>query len=568
MERWMNKIKVLNRAFLTNSTIILAISLFLSFSLLGLNQLGLTYDECLFVNAALGGVTNEYIFMKIFNVPFMTYVYEGSLKAWLYFPVFKLFGVSMLSIRIPTILIAAAATIIWYKNSRLIFNEKIYSLIFLLILTTDAAFIHHANIEYNTISLLSLLTALTFYFYLRFITTELSQSLALFFVCVILGIFNRFNYVWLAFSLISAGMLYDRHRILLAYKKNFRRNLVITALFSFTLIAMVIFLLIPASEYPVGGSISGTLSLERVIMIAYLYWETMAGNFPYLVFYEKDLPYTWIKNLIETIVIFLALIPMISSRLSPINRAAFKAIKTRQLFFITTFLIMMGLMVITPPVRTSYHILAIWPLPHLIFLLSFSMLACLLPPKISKAILLSLTTIILAIQIATNVQYFISLKDKDTTIAANWTTAVYNLADYINANAQDYDAIVSLNFGINAQLIALSKDNEVRKKLHDETWYTLVRNPTTKVIRNMFYPFMNREDSENIAWLYETIFKNKKILLISAPSVSPYTDTVDFIEFASQHHIDVKFLTSITDKNEYPIYFLSSAANTDTNSQT
>ena len=61
---------------------------------------GLHYDEMLFVNAALGAIDNSFIVEKIGSVPIYLCTYMGALKAYLYYPIFVLFGVSALSVRL------------------------------------------------------------------------------------------------------------------------------------------------------------------------------------------------------------------------------------------------------------------------------------------------------------------------------------------------------------------------------------------------------------------------------------------------------------------------------------
>ena len=55
---------------------------------------GLHYDEMAFVNAALGGIDDTFIVEKIGSFPVYICTYIGALKAYLYFPIFALFGVS------------------------------------------------------------------------------------------------------------------------------------------------------------------------------------------------------------------------------------------------------------------------------------------------------------------------------------------------------------------------------------------------------------------------------------------------------------------------------------------
>ena len=75
-------------------------------------------DEVDFVNAAQGAADNTMIHMRLGSVPLFIMPYLGALKAWIYAPVFRLFGVSALTIRLPAILLAAVTLLIFYQLMR------------------------------------------------------------------------------------------------------------------------------------------------------------------------------------------------------------------------------------------------------------------------------------------------------------------------------------------------------------------------------------------------------------------------------------------------------------------
>src|SRR5207237_8011722 len=68
---------------------------------------GLYMDELDFVNAAQGAPDNTMIHMRLGSVPLFIMPYLGALNAWIYAPIFGLFGVSPLTTRLPALLLAA-----------------------------------------------------------------------------------------------------------------------------------------------------------------------------------------------------------------------------------------------------------------------------------------------------------------------------------------------------------------------------------------------------------------------------------------------------------------------------
>jgi len=106
------------------------------------------------------------------------------------------------------------------------------------------------------------------------------------------------------------------------------------------------------------------------------------------------------------------------------------------------------------------------------------------------------------------------------------------------------------------QLIALANDDAIRNKLHEEVWALLLREPHWKTIRNLFNPGFNQDDATNRKWLYDNIFKHKKVLLIDSVLINRDTEAVDFPAFASDYHLSTSYLGRINDKHDQPIYYL------------
>src|SRR5436305_13946762 len=76
---------------------------------------GLYMDEPDFVNAAQGAPDNTMIHMRLGSVPLFIMPYLGALKACIYAPIFGRFGVSALTIRLPSILFAAVSLLFFSR---------------------------------------------------------------------------------------------------------------------------------------------------------------------------------------------------------------------------------------------------------------------------------------------------------------------------------------------------------------------------------------------------------------------------------------------------------------------
>jgi 4-amino-4-deoxy-L-arabinose transferase-like glycosyltransferase len=96
----------------------LAVCIFIILAAYRIQLPGLYYDEVNFVNAAQGAPDNTFIYAKLGPIPLLIMPYLGALKAWIYAPIFYLFKVSPLTIRLPVILLAAVTLLILYRAVR------------------------------------------------------------------------------------------------------------------------------------------------------------------------------------------------------------------------------------------------------------------------------------------------------------------------------------------------------------------------------------------------------------------------------------------------------------------
>ncbi len=91
------------------------ISFFILLSIYNISYPGLNYDELFFTNAALGDLDGSFVGQKIWNIPLYLMEYIGASKAWLYYLIFKIFGLSVTSIRIPVIIISSFGLFLYFK---------------------------------------------------------------------------------------------------------------------------------------------------------------------------------------------------------------------------------------------------------------------------------------------------------------------------------------------------------------------------------------------------------------------------------------------------------------------
>lgn len=214
--------------------IILCMGVFVLIGVYNINAPGLYYDETLFVNAATGAEADLFIFKRVGNIPVMLMPYIGALKAWLYYPLFRMFEVDYLSLRLPAIFFGLLGICLLWKY---IYHQFgfVSAQIFLIIAAVDPSTIFHSRLDWGPTALMmvfrgGLLLSLAYY-----LQRGKSKYLLLALACAVLRTFDKLNFTWIASaSFASAILLYPSRfgKVFLYKNKNF---LCVVAIVAFAL---------------------------------------------------------------------------------------------------------------------------------------------------------------------------------------------------------------------------------------------------------------------------------------------------------------------------------------------
>ncbi len=187
------------------------LTLFIILSVIDLNKPGVTADQLLFVNAAIGPLDGSYIYKTIHGFPIFLMAYIGALKAYIYKPIFYLFGVSVDSIRLPVIFIMASALLILYKAISIRVDKKI-ALFTILLLATDPSNIAYTRVDTGPTVLEFFFKCLSMFSLFLFFKTKKHKYLILLIIFLGLGLFNKTNFVWFVNSLFLACLIFYRDK--------------------------------------------------------------------------------------------------------------------------------------------------------------------------------------------------------------------------------------------------------------------------------------------------------------------------------------------------------------------
>ena len=181
---------------------------FLVLAIYKIHRPGLYYDEMFVISPAF----KVPAYRTWFRVPLQISPYVGAEKAWIYPPIFALFGVSALSIRLPAILISCGTLVLGYSLVRRILSPG-WALAFSIACAVHPAFIFLTKVDWGPQVIMLLLKALCLLLCFRWLdgTTKTCWSVLGLWV---LGFLDKFNFVWFVIALVIATCAIYRDVIL------------------------------------------------------------------------------------------------------------------------------------------------------------------------------------------------------------------------------------------------------------------------------------------------------------------------------------------------------------------
>ncbi|MBI3716683.1 MAG: glycosyltransferase family 39 protein [Betaproteobacteria bacterium] len=193
----------------------------LYFACLHLDRPALYYDEILFVNAAVGGVTDSFIAKHVLGIPLYLMDYIGALKAWIHAPIFALFGLDATTIRLPSILIGTTGGLLLCLVAWRWFGASAFTIAALLIFT-QPAFIGHLRFDWGPTSLMFLFRGLLLWSCLRWVESGTPRWLWVTVLAMLLGTFDKLNFLWLDYAALAALLMVYRVELQSFYRDHSR----------------------------------------------------------------------------------------------------------------------------------------------------------------------------------------------------------------------------------------------------------------------------------------------------------------------------------------------------------
>jgi 4-amino-4-deoxy-L-arabinose transferase-like glycosyltransferase len=426
-------------------------------TLTAIDRPGLQYDETAFVNAALGAdhTDQHFVHARFGGVITKIFPYIGALKSWIYAPVFEAFGVSMETIRIPAVLLALLAIALAFRLAWRLFGPW-PAVLLIVVLATDPVYATMAKADWGPIVIGSLLRVGALLAYFALLRTRSHRYAWLLAAALLLGIFNKIDFVWFLAALGAAALAVHWRELWAIVRERPLAAAAPTAAFAAILAFMAVQSILPARQIasPTEADTLGERWDHR--------WELFHATFDGTAIHgymvgtplEADTP---APGLIAGAVL-MALVVLL---LALVLRDRLPREETRVVaFFLIQFAVIAAFIVGTRQVGGSHHVIQLWPVPHLL-IVSLVVLLWRLRPRALRlaatgAALALLAWLAVAQVIATR-EYVDAFRDGDRFTHV-WTPEIYDVAGRAGAVARDVDGVVAADWGIGPQVFALNGD--------------------------------------------------------------------------------------------------------------
>lgn len=505
---------------------------------------GLQYDEVLFVNAALGGVDDSFIHKRIHGIPVMLMPYIGALKSFLYYPVFKLFGVCVESIRIPVIAISCMTLWIGFSVGRFLYSRGLACLLGLLV-ATDPAFVFQSKLDWGPVVLMMFFKMLGLHWFFRFIRTGTTSYLWGTMIVLLLGVYDKLTFIWFILALIVAAMVAFRGELTDVYRRTPWRLL--APLVPLFLIVLLIGVRIMKDTFQIGKPEVLPFPTRWAHVVA-SYQGTMDGRLVYEFVTDVPLPSPSLVNFFFVpALVILALEWFLPNRKRerPAETLCPRAVSA---FFAILFALIFMQIALTPQAGGPHHFMVLHPFHHFFTLSAASVLLSAkgkLPKGAAKALVVILFGTLLTSQVVAVTQYWKAFRDK-RSFSAQWSPEIYNLVAYLDQNHQRVDRIISTDWGFHTQLLSLAKEG-TRSKCK-ELWAS--------------FNDLHEQSREQRKRLYEQYFANRSaFVLLHGEDASVIKNARrNFFSFASEFlnsaNVVQVFIGAKKGKHLYEVYLV------------
>jgi len=166
---------------------------------------GVQTDEALFAGPVYRSMTRD-VRMFHHNVQLMVMTYIGTLKTFLWAPIFHVFGGNVWSLRFPTVILSAFTIFFFHRLMRIAGISTIAALVAALLLATDPLFLTTNTLDWGPVVLEHFLVVAGCFALVEFWRTRRNVLLAMGCFLFGLALWNKAIAVWSLAALLVAGV--------------------------------------------------------------------------------------------------------------------------------------------------------------------------------------------------------------------------------------------------------------------------------------------------------------------------------------------------------------------------
>ena len=242
-----------------------------------LDRPGLYYDELLFVNGALNrGVSDLFIVSRWHGVPILLMEYIGALKAWIYHPIFLFWDVNPWTVRIPALLIGMIGEIFLIFALRHLFDWRT-ALIGAPLLLLDPDVLMHSRLDWGPNALGYFFRGAVILSMSLWIRQQGIRFLWMALVLILLGCFDKLNFIWIGAAAVGALAVTYRREIYTAWSARRADYTIMFICVALGLGASVIRGILISGNMPHSASVSW---IERLEQATHLLLLAIGGGGP------------------------------------------------------------------------------------------------------------------------------------------------------------------------------------------------------------------------------------------------------------------------------------------------
>jgi hypothetical protein len=449
-----SEVPVRNRSWLPKCVVGFALILYVSLACWHIRYPGIYYDEAFFINAALGAkYSDSFVAYRLFGIPVMLMSYIGALKSFVWAPVFAVFGVSPLTIRLPAIIISAYSLLITYAVL-VQFVPRILAALGLLLIAVDAPFVFQTRTDLGPIAIMIALKMTAIYVFMLWLKTGTWRYFAFGLFCLALGVYDKLTFLWFVVALCPAVLVYAK-RIVYLLKLDYVPvvSSVLIYLGALAIFGFRIALPLLRKMPPVRSELMG----DRFHFMLATFDQSLTGQLFSNVVFAREVQVgsfcpMWLVPVAFVTALSAFLILRRAKRVDEVAIRIFSGVT----FFSVIFAVLFIEVLATPEAHGPHHVLIVWPFHYLSIILAISLMVMACRGLARTAASVS-SAFIIMVWIGNNLASTAKVITAFSTVPlqSQWSNHIYDLNEFICGISPKLNMVICADWGLYNQLQAL-----------------------------------------------------------------------------------------------------------------